>query len=615
MRTPTPEQQDVLDSTARVRIVRAAPGSGKTWLVAELIRRELGSWTSDGRGIAALSFTRVGGEEIRKALGYDLDHPHFVGTIDSFLFRYVVRPFLPRARPNHAPPRLIPADWAPGHWTRRPDGAPWVYRGSGGAHAQIYNLFDTCYIDEDSSGPVLARPRPYHGGVEAIPSGDRAGLLAAKRQVWQRMGWVTHADAAFIASELLGDVTCGATIRSVLLRRFPLLAVDELQDTGFFLGKSIRLLLGESDARGVLVGDPDQAIFEFNGARPDLFTGFESLDGARVLPLARSQRCPASITACASYLKDSAGQFDPAEGDVGRAFLVRYSNMVPDVQRLVGSIRSAHPRAGIKLVARQVATIEELTSRSAREPGSLYCPALNHTFRAVRAFRQGHNVKALAAASAALDVARFGHEGITDEELAGQSIAPKEWKALAIRCLLNWNDLAATQSIYDWQTAAGEVIDAQVLALGHPYSLDYQPGTLKPQKRSGWDRTAGDFLPTGFATISALAGAPVQTVHSVKGETHDLSIFVCPDPSPQSRCPSVVWWSTDAALREERRIAYVAMTRTRSDLVLCVSEASFQRLCNDRPSFVATFQCKTVDECIAEFADTLTALCPSGAGA
>lgn len=44
MRTPTPEQQKVLDSgDARIRLVRAVPGSGKTWLVAELLRGKLAS--------------------------------------------------------------------------------------------------------------------------------------------------------------------------------------------------------------------------------------------------------------------------------------------------------------------------------------------------------------------------------------------------------------------------------------------------------------------------------------------------------------------------------------------------------------------------------------------
>src|SRR5688572_10931479 len=102
MRTPTIEQQEVINSRTRIRVVRAAPGSGKTWLVAELIRDELSRWPTRSNGIAALSFTRVGGDEIRKATGQELGHPHFVGTIDAFLFRYVIRPFLQKCFPELA---------------------------------------------------------------------------------------------------------------------------------------------------------------------------------------------------------------------------------------------------------------------------------------------------------------------------------------------------------------------------------------------------------------------------------------------------------------------------------------------------------------------------------
>ena len=599
MRVPTTEQQAVLDSAARVRVVRAAPGSGKTWLVAELIRQELSTWPANGGGIAALSFTRVGGEEIRNALGHELGHPHFVGTIDAFLFRYVVRPFLQRALAKFAAPRLIPADWLPAHWTKGPSGTAWAHRGSGGANAKTYNLFEVCFMDEDATGPVLACPRPYQGGIEAVLSVDRAGVLAAKWQLWQRLGWLTHADAALLASKLLADPTHGTTIKALLLRRFPLLIVDELQDTGFFLGKSIRLILNEPQARGVLVGDPDQAIYEFNGARPDLFNGFEQIAAAATLPLARSQRCPAAVTVCASHLKDTTGQFDPVTGSAGRAFLVQYQNMVPDVQRLVGTIRAAHPKAEIKVVSRQAKTIDEITCRTANDAKSLHCPALHHLYRAVRAFRQGHNAKALAASRAALELATFSHEGLSNEKLEEHSIVPKEWKACAVRCLLKCNALSTTDTLHDWQTAAGKIIDDQVAALGLPSSLGFQAGKLKPQKRNGWDTVVGDLLPTGTASVQVIVDVPVQTVHGVKGETHDVTVFVCPNPTKVKRCPSSVWWSNDTGHREERRIAYVAMTRTRSDLVLCVSEDCYKRLQLARANFVAAFQCKTVDEFIA----------------
>ena len=118
MLTLSLEQLEILASAARVRVVRATPGSGKTSLVAQLIRQELETWDTSTAGIAALSFTRVGGDEIRRALGRELGHPHFVGTIDAFLFRYVVRPFLRRCFAGFADPRLIPGDWGAEHWMR-----------------------------------------------------------------------------------------------------------------------------------------------------------------------------------------------------------------------------------------------------------------------------------------------------------------------------------------------------------------------------------------------------------------------------------------------------------------------------------------------------------------
>ena len=91
----------------------------------------------------------------------------------------------------------------------------------------------------------------------------------------------------------------------------------------------------------------------------------------------------------------------------------------------------------------------------------------------------------------------------------------------------------------------------------------------------------------------------IQTIHAVKGETHDLTVLVCPEPRQQSQCPSVVWWSDAAAVREERRIAFVAVTRTRGDLIVCVSRKSFARLQTNRKEFFDSFEQMAIDEFIA----------------
>lgn len=601
MRTPTPQQKAVLESGARVRVVRASPGSGKTTLVGILIREELKGWNAGQGAIAAVSFTRVGGQEIRRELGHDLGHPHFVGTIDAFLFRYIVRPFLKKVNPTWATPRLIPADWTPKCWGRGPDGNKWVHRGSGGASANNYNLFETCFTGEDTSGPILAYPPPRSGGIEMVPENDRAALLQAKEQSWKRYGWLTHSDAAFLASQLLSDATYGQSIRTVILSRFPLLIVDELQDTGYFLGKSIRLLLDEKQARGVLVGDPNQAIYEFNGARPDLFEWFERILGAQSLPLGDSQRCLPAVVTAAKHVKQTTDAFEPNTSAQGRAFLVPYADMASDVRKLVASIRSKKPLAELKVVARKSKTVEDLSAHHANEAKSLHSPALHHVYRSVKTFRQGQNVRGFTSLRAALELSVFGYEGATEETIAQHGIDPREWKALTIRCLLRCNALATTVNLYDWQLAAGVILDQELSVLELPAALSFEAGKLKPQQRNEWNKQAGEFLPIGRAVHTAAQFAPIQTVHAVKGETHDVTIFVVPDSAQPARCPSTIWWSDEPKHLEERRIAYVAMTRTRGDLVMCVSDRCYKRLCEARSTFVGSFMCQSVDECIAAF--------------
>jgi DNA helicase-2/ATP-dependent DNA helicase PcrA len=89
----TPEQQRALDSDARITVVTAGPGSGKTRLFVEAVQKYLQDWKSHRAGLAALSFTNVAQKEIAARIGGHLGAPHFVGTLDSFMLRFVVRPF------------------------------------------------------------------------------------------------------------------------------------------------------------------------------------------------------------------------------------------------------------------------------------------------------------------------------------------------------------------------------------------------------------------------------------------------------------------------------------------------------------------------------------------
>jgi ATP-dependent DNA helicase UvrD/PcrA len=602
MRTPTTEQRAALQRPAcRVRVIGAVPGSGKTWLVAELIRQELEDWPSRTTGVAALSFTHVGRDEIRKAVDHEMAHPHFVGTIDAFLFRYIVRPFFQRVFPQFASPRILAAEWGADHW-----GYYAHKQKATTASSKAINLFGCVFIGEQNGESVIARKSHPAQPLRPLTGDDLLQVKKAKLEVWKKHGLLTHSDAALWASKILEHQTMGVIVRAEVVRRFPFLIVDELQDTGHFLGKSIRLLLEEPVARGVVVGDPDQAIYEFNGARPELFDTFETISGAGRLPLSNSRRCPSTIVVAANHLKDSGGSIGAAQDRIGRALLVRYNDMLVDVPKVLEAVRASRTQGVLKVVARASATVDALAGRRAERPPNLHCPSLTHIHRAVVAFRQGRNIFALASARAALDRATFQHEGVNDQELAAAKIDPHSWKTLAIRCLLNANAIGTNGTSMEWHTQAGEMLDEEISNFEFGPQLTFVKGKLRPQQRAGWNTRSADFLPNPSTSVHALAGTPIQTVHGVKGETHDVTIFVCPQTT-EAHCPSTVWWSTGDKDREEKRIAYVAMTRTQGDLLVCVSKACYERLAARRAAFVGSFECMTVAQCVMSLGqDTVT---------
>jgi DNA helicase-2/ATP-dependent DNA helicase PcrA len=590
-RIPTIDQQCVLDSAARVRFVKASPGSGKTWLVAEAIQRELSDWSAPHAGVAALSFTRVGGDEIRSALGRELAHPHFVGTIDAFLFRFVVRPHLHVVDPLARMPVLIPPDWRPSEI--------WQSQALTGG----INPFACTWVRRDQTGkPVLSLERP--GDRVELDGEARRSVIEFKKNLRRRRGIITISDSALFASEILTHNRHGVSIRRELARRFPLLVVDELQDTGVFLGESVRSLASEDAVRTLLVGDPDQAIFEFSGADLRTFDAFSGIPGIETLELPATQRCPAVITAVASQVKSTGGALRSSAATVGNATLVRYSDMTRDIRQIVNVARTAWPRTSMKVIARHNTSVLELKGRSGSEAVSLNCRPATLMHRAVRNFRQGRSIAALAAAHTALEVMLLEREGLTEEELTTEGIDAREFRLRSIDCLLDASALPLTGTVFEWQARAFDLVCAHAEHLRVKYQLPQVRGRRPPSRRQGHGRSIAASIQPTSTVPDEFGDTPVLTVHGVKGETHDITIFVIPPVSERAaprKCPSVVWWPSDPADDEERRIAYVAFTRSRERLILCVHDLTYERLQRSRPAFVAAFECCDV----ASFSDSV----------
>ena len=92
-------QREVVFEKEGKFVVRACPASRKTYSVAARLANRMSNWPLKNQGIAAISFTNAAWQEIERQvtthfkIEKPIPYPHFLGTIDSFVNRFIFLPF------------------------------------------------------------------------------------------------------------------------------------------------------------------------------------------------------------------------------------------------------------------------------------------------------------------------------------------------------------------------------------------------------------------------------------------------------------------------------------------------------------------------------------------
>lgn len=566
--TPTTEQQAVLEATDRVRLVRAAPGSGKTWLVGEVIRREVTAWKRRG-GIVALSHTHVARQAIEAATGTISQHPHFVGTLDSFLYQYVVKPYAHVLNPGLRNVRITPDEaWAVFSSIPQVEVAPRIF-----VHPQLCT-----FMPPPESANLAMRARLGHGGTRPLVGREAELVLRAKVALWKRLGRVSYSDANFIAHQILArEGSAAETMRELLARRFPFIVVDELQDTNWLVARAMNCLLARGEIRALVVGDPDQAIYGFSGATPEIFDEVKSLPGAKEYPLRKTQRCAPEICRAAEKLLE--GSALESDKPSGHAVVVVYRDPPTTAGDLIGLVQQQGLNlADPEIVVRHNNTAENLQTgnavKAAKFSGN---PTLRILFKAVRRLLQNER-DYFHVAETALARAMFDEARIDDDSLRVMGIDIDAWRSEIARMLLDLSAIPREETLYEWGLRAKH----RVIAAG--LKLNGKQPTIKAP--------AGSMEGGGDKVMECIAGGHmkvrVRTVHQAKGETHEETVYYIP-PLEKQKCPSTEWWDGGKPT-EEARVAYVAATRPKKTFVLAIHEENWARLQAARPPFAAAIR-------------------------
>ncbi|WP_339108770.1 UvrD-helicase domain-containing protein [Thioclava sp. GXIMD4216] len=241
--------------------VQACPGSGKTTLVAAKLILLARKWPYKDRGICVLSHTNVAKNEIVERLVASkypeaqglLSYPHFIGTIQEFVGKYLAFPFL---RSKGIEIRQVDTDACVQMLYSKLTRGTRAYVDRRSRYSNILYDFRLDNVDGRLKIKVPTFPSGSKSNSFKELYGRKADLISNGYFFFRDV--YTFADLALERSE---------TLLSALRTRFPCIFLDEMQDTQKFQDDLLRKIFSVDD-RSLIVqrfGDPDQAIFHGSG--------------------------------------------------------------------------------------------------------------------------------------------------------------------------------------------------------------------------------------------------------------------------------------------------------------------------------------------------------------
>ncbi len=280
---PKSDRQKILKSMKSID-VQACPGSGKTTLIAAKLILLARKWTLQHQGICVISHTNVAKNEIinrlknskiieaRRLTGY----PHFIGTIQDFIDRFLA---LPLVRQNYCFTKFLDSE----------EGKMQVRYSGEDINSICKSLYKTC--NKANYKANYEEIKNFLGSIFWLNASRDVGFynnfgdlkkykndpnrklypkLASLKNAIIAKGYFQYRDMYSYADQLILE---NASISVFLQKRFPMIFIDEMQDTQKFQDELLQKIF-PLDNTNILVqrfGDPDQAIFNnINGEKANI---------------------------------------------------------------------------------------------------------------------------------------------------------------------------------------------------------------------------------------------------------------------------------------------------------------------------------------------------------
>lgn len=239
-------------------MVLAGPGSGKTTVITHRVQYLTKEYGIDPGDILVITFTRAAAEEMRERYEALIGGGSRVtfGTFHSIFFRILKLAY------RYTADNIV----------REEQQMQFVRELAqvGGLEPEDENEFAASILSEISSvkGERIALEHYYS---KNCPDAVFRQLYAGYEEKMRRAGLIDFDDMMVLCLELFTE---RKDILSAWQRRYRYILIDEFQDINRLQYEIVRMLAKPEDNL-FIVGDDDQSIYRFRGAKPEIMLGFE----------------------------------------------------------------------------------------------------------------------------------------------------------------------------------------------------------------------------------------------------------------------------------------------------------------------------------------------------
>ena len=284
-------------------VVLAGPGAGKTKTITIKIARLLHERVRKPQRLACITYSNACVGELKarlRKLGLADDDRLLISTVHSFCLTELVLPYARLAGVRVPDPLVVASpsqstDFFRKAYAKVHGGQPpkW-YRtefdklrrtvlNRGGKQWKEWPLKETKVVETYED--IL-----FDGGLIDFDGLVLAGLELAEKHEW---------------------------VRDCISAKFPVMVIDEYQDLGVPLHRIVVALMDNAGIRIIAVGDPDQSIYGFTGAKPVLLRKLSEMSGVETIGLKLNYRCADQIIAASSALLPEPQDFESHDGRQG----------------------------------------------------------------------------------------------------------------------------------------------------------------------------------------------------------------------------------------------------------------------------------------------------------